>query len=435
MQWDPLEDKLRGMLQEFFEDVSFDEDYEEAKSVYGINDEEDEGEWRLFNDWYIHDYVTSEGRTIIKLFLEEKSSILNDVEKATVVSWSDSAMRFLEVTELKPGIGYLVKDALDSSLPPYFVHDASSSKVVAKYDIIFARPYKVGTIVRLASGGFTLPHRVLGSIKEYVKSGMCSMDTKDLDAYLRANSLALVKYTDSLRSLSPTVVTREGDMIVLASSEYRIRDVEMVSRLLDSSNDFRHTGSEGGAEHYDWVSQIGAIAVPGNQNDDDAEIVAVETFLLEEGGSEFNILGSLTLEMDEGALKIECISDQRLELCKRAVEELLGEFVSHALDKYTDVESIVSKAAEPETSIGNEKLDKVEERMSLDFFERYHEKWLNTKIKSLGNMTPLEASRTDEGKRNLEEIFKDYENMIAREEQSGDELQTSFLKLRDKLGL
>ena len=50
-------------------------------------------------------------------------------------------------------------------------------------------------------------------------------------------------------------------------------------------------------------------------------------------------------------------------------------------------------------------------------------------------MTPLEASKTAEGKRNLKEIFKDYENMIAREGQTDDELQRLFLKLRDKLGL
>ena len=105
-------------------------------------------------------------------------------------------------------------------------------------------------------------------------------------------------------------------------------------------------------------------------------ICTAPRYSLEEGGSEFNILGSLTLESEEGILKVECMSDQRLELCKRAVEELLGGIVSYALDKYADVESVVSEADEAETSIGIENLDDIEEQMSLDFFERYHEKWL-----------------------------------------------------------
>ena len=76
--------------------------------------------------------------------------------------------------------------------------------------------------------------------------------------------------------------------------------------------------------------------------------------------------------------------------------------------------------------------------MSRDFFKRYNERWLNTKLRSLGNMTPLQASKTFEGKTKLKEIFKNYENMILREEaEKSDyqELEGLFLKLRNKLGL
>ena len=49
-----------------------------------------------------------------------------------------------------------------------------------------------------------------------------------------------------------------------------------------------------------------------------------------------------------------------------------------------------------------------------DFFEKYYEDWINMKIPSFDNMTPLQVLKTKEGKEKIENLLRDIENEYAR---------------------
>ena len=102
----------------------------------------------------------------------------------------------------------------------------SSSQSLNKYDILYSRPYHIGNITRLGGGGIVLPRSFLRHIKKYVLHNFGSSrefhqlnnNTGNLafDLYLRNESLSIIHYLDSLKELSPTVMTPEGDISVFS---------------------------------------------------------------------------------------------------------------------------------------------------------------------------------------------------------------------------
>ncbi|MFY9873664.1 MAG: SEC-C domain-containing protein, partial [Candidatus Nitrosopolaris sp.] len=146
--WDDLEDKLRGQINEYCNEFF---DKEGAMAAYGkdVNSQTDIADRRLFYEWYIHDYIVpNKNDTIIKLFVKEYGSNLTGLEKETLKAWSDSVMKFLEILDIRRGVGYNVKDIFNER-NEFFVYDRSSSQSLNKYDILYSRPYIIGNITRL----------------------------------------------------------------------------------------------------------------------------------------------------------------------------------------------------------------------------------------------------------------------------------------------
>lgn len=185
-RWDPLEDRLRGMIQDFFDTEELLEDFSNAMSVYGAKpeDRENVSKWRMFMDWYVHDYITmAENETITKAFLRLKGAQLDDLERGTVRSWSEAALSFYEVTSITRGTGFEVKDIFTGR--EFFVFDVSGSYSLSRYDLMFVRPYGVGDIVRLSGGGLAVPHSKLDDARKLVRQGLKSygMDAGRVDEY------------------------------------------------------------------------------------------------------------------------------------------------------------------------------------------------------------------------------------------------------------
>ncbi|MGC2685374.1 MAG: antitoxin Xre/MbcA/ParS toxin-binding domain-containing protein, partial [Candidatus Nitrosopolaris sp.] len=49
-----------------------------------------------------------------------------------------------------------------------------------------------------------------------------------------------------------------------------------------------------------------------------------------------------------------------------------------------------------------------------DYFQNYYENWVTMKIPALGNLTPVEASKTEKGRDMLKEVLRQIENELAR---------------------
>jgi hypothetical protein len=107
---------------------------------------------------------------------------------------------------------------------------------------------------------------------------------------------------------------------------------------------------------------------------------------------------------DTKSLYIECMSENRLDRSKKIVNELLGSLARHEKDTQGVTEQ---NDGDKNTSVINEK--KVA-KITARFFEEYYRVWLDTKMPALGGRTPLEATKTANGRERLKEMIKDIEN-------------------------
>ena len=153
------------------------------------------------------------------------------------------------------------------------------------------------------------------------------------------------------------------------------------------------------------------------------------------------------------------MSDKLLEKCNNILENIAGKYLVHLGDKYTELYTELQDATKKEesdldiehqeTKDNNNKtindsvdIEDIEDddvpssvtKQIDDFFEKYYEDWINMKIPSFNNMTPLEVLKTKEGREKIENLLRDIEN---ESERSTLEDLPSFPveKIRKRLGL
>jgi hypothetical protein len=435
--WDDLEDKLRGQINEYCNEFF---DKEGALKAYGkdVNSQSDLGDRRLFYDWYIHDYIVpNKNNTIIKLFVKEYGSNLAELDKETLKAWSDSVMKFLEILDIRRGVGYKVKDIFNET-NEFFVYDRSSSQSLNKYDILYSRPYHIGNITRLGGAGIVLSRRFLPHIKKYVLHNFESSrefrqlnnNTENLafDRYLRNESLSIMHYLDSLKESSPTVITPEGDISVFSKSEFVIKDRRSVLLALNSSKEFARLENEGKTTRYDWIEELEnnkfghqdstasraesrkernfmseseqltfrtILWLPPNEEKDTSlhsNITGKDKNKKEEQYTQYRVLGNLSI-MGK-TLIVECLSDRLLKKCNDTILRLVGgKHLIHLGDSYSEL--MPSNAADRQNSwIENEKHD-------LGLSEEKENEDYNDDI-------VFEDELPDEVKQQINNYFKEY---------------------------
>ncbi len=274
LKWDGLEEGLRKKIQDYWEKFYADKYTKDAISYFDKDiDWNNINERRLFFDWFIHDYVIKENgksvTTVIQKFVKDCDDHLDKEEKKTSKLWANSALKFYEVSDIKKGSRYTIRDVFDNHEKQLFLFDRSSSFTISKYDILYTRLYSVGDIIRSSGSLIVLPRRFLPVIKEYVMSSFqifaskrnkestsnFETETFGLNDYFRKESLSLIKYIDSLK-LQPVITTAQGDLVVLSRSSFLIKNKNRLLSLLGNSKDFVELENEENVLRYDWVKEL-----------------------------------------------------------------------------------------------------------------------------------------------------------------------------------
>lgn len=518
-RWDGLENNLRESITEYWQEFH-EKDLYDAINIYGkiIDKNTELTEQRIFFDWFIHDYIipNKNNNTIIKLFLQEYEKVepKDTIELDTLREWSDSFFRFVEILEITVGTGYKISDIFTKE--EFFLHDVRSSTAVKKYDILYARLYRVGgSITRTAGGLISLPHRYLNNIKKYIINDMrkkhYEIDITDpaifklnLEKYLKNESLSLIQYLDLLLSnqTTDTVTTFQGDIAIVSESNFIIKHKRRIISILNSSENFAYVGDyeEGYNDYddiirYDWIEKLDVTGsnktnyLIGNnieklkEDIDDNELeetrrVQLNTILWLPTSSSsssmssnkkkkyssksnkkeefvpYRVLGNLSIKGK--IMDVSCMSDKLLKKCNDIINNIAGKYLVYLGDKYTEFQhdtkeneldvNLKQKKFKDNNMIGhhtekdlykysNEDEIPPEITKQIDgFFEKYYENWINMKIPSLDNMTPLEVIKTKKGKEKIENLFRDIENEYSRSA-IGDFPFFPVEKIRKRLGL
>ena len=100
--------------------------------------------------------------------------------------------------------------------------------------------------------------------------------------------------------------------------------------------------------------------------------------------------------------------------------EILGDEVEYQRDYYEDMLSKARRMPERAYSLKEEKLQEKYLPLYAKAMNEWATRWVDDKIPALEGKTPRESLRTPEGKKKVEELLKDFENMEERKKRDGE---------------
>lgn len=373
-----------------------------------ISDAElDDLTFEKFFDWFLYDFkLLDTGERVIERFYHDERGAFSEPEETIAKGWLDSLYSFFEVGDVVPGEHCDIKDLFLNK--EFRVHDSSSSKKLKTSDIIGARPLRAGDNVYFSGIVSAYPGAFKSIILEYFESEFeqyresrgAGADKKE---YLRDLGFQISNYLEDLAT-NPHFITPEGEDLVLASAAYKIGDGNKALGKLAGITSFKE------------------ISGPGDE---------VRVFVMDIGGKN-NI--SCTIEVDDGIMNIETYSIEMLKRAKSLMERELEGLITHLEDKTRGIETYGDRNKKASAKL-RRLPPGVKSKKELDRnLDEYYAGWIDRPLSALKGLTPREAAKTAKGRKELDVVLNELENIYKHAGLRG-EPYFDIEKLRKKLKL
>jgi hypothetical protein len=293
--------------------------------------------------------------------------------------------------------------------------------MVAKWDVIFARVIRMG-LTNKFSGIITLVPRMekegaLTAIRKTWEEFKGETGKKEWASFAKIKSLLIHHILEDQPRVEPVFVTEEHHRIVSAKAVYEVKDFQTISYRLQQEFDFILDEEEGKKLQWSWLKR-------GKSKDwEEGEpleksIVLKSAMIQGKGELTWVSLGTVTLTPNR--LELWCISKERLERGKKRLQEILGNDIHYKRDHYEDMLKEAKRKSARTSSIEREEIPEKFLPLYTKAMEEWMTRWVDEKIPALGGKTPREAVRTPEGKKKVEELLKDFENVEERKKRDGE---------------
>ena len=412
------EQQLRSSIQRFAHQKTFATDFETALGLY-FGEEAvrtriismDEPETADFQEWYYGDYVLAGGSRLIDLFAEQKGPSLPPEQRQMLHDWiRTNRLRLLEIQEITPGVGEVVKDLLSGEILRCF--DISMSYAARKWSILLARPLLTnGRWHFTGSGGMFSPlHKELlvSLVRNLWQNYQAQHPSASLDEFYRDNSLQLRRLGHDVRksSQNPVYVTLENHHLLQAAAEYEVLNQDQVLDCLDEAEEFVLAGESEDAPyefHYVWLLR-GRSRIPEVPAPPELALQIRSEWTAGPGEPSYRSLGDVTVT--DSTLELSCLSRERLAAGRSLLDALLPGAIIHRGDLFSEVETKGDAAPDAPLAPRLTEIDPAARQVEKEMLARQAEQWLETPIPSLDNRTPRNAAQTAEGRAQLEEVLK-----------------------------
>ncbi len=416
------ENNLKEKILRFSKEPRFEADIRDANNLFFEGREPDEGDMRMFIDWFIYDYrLKNYGKSIIELFYLEKLQNLSNLEIEILEERQNTVLGIYEVIGIERGRGVYIRDIFDNT--EIFVNDVNSSKGMNKWDIIILRVITVGDKYYISGAACILPQSARAGIIQYAKEEFIDFKKEKPEAtwrdFIKDLGYTFITFTYRKAAQPVQFATPEGDPIIFAKAIYKVMDYERAVDALQDIPGFEILDSGQNEIHFGWFVEVTEL------NPEGGRLIFQSTVITEEGEGKYKSMGDITINSNQ--LTLNCLSSERLERGKNLLKALgdVIEFQSES-EEYPVLEG--GKDKTPETGLE----DPVLEELKRKFLEDHYRKWVDMSIPFLNGRTPRECSKTPEGKAKLDELLKVIENAEERRMRSGEQ-SYDVSKLREML--
>ena len=424
----PKELELRDRLLSFSGKKRYKKDFEQAYSLYWrkpfreplVLDENKAEEYGLFVDWFIHDFRLGNGLTIVEEFYRAPDEDFSSEERPLLRYEMDSFPSIYEVISVTPEVGLKLKDLITEEQLDAL--EVRGSRTLAKWDVIFARVIRMGLINKFSGVVRFIPRkekdRFLSSVKETWEKFKKETGKKEWSYFAKVNAQVIHHILEDQPRVEPAFVTEEYHRLVSAKAVFGVKDFNMIRYRLNQEFDFILDSEEEGKEvQWGWLKR-------GKSKEWEAGEPVGHSIVLKsemiQGKGELGWVSLGTVTLTPKRLELWCISKERLDRGKKRLREVLGDDIQYQRDYYED---ILRKAREKPGRASSPEEEALQEKFLPLYSKKMTEwatRWVDEKIPALDGETPREALRTPEGKKKVEELLKDFENMEERKKRNGE---------------
>jgi hypothetical protein len=316
--------------------------------------------------WFAFDVFIEPGRTLVDIVLDQERNHMSAGEREYLERMRGTHVRPYEVTEVKSEQGLHLVDLWTDA--PIWVRERAATRQVARWDVVAAR-LMVGADGDLVIDGGLYPYPpqarddMLKELRRAHRRFVRSSPGDDLTVFFKRIGAVVCHQFWLERVMFPprlTIVTPEGDLVVVSSATFDIRDRAALERAL--------------AGH------------PDVEREADGSFV-----WLEDASFGRRSLGTFAIKGKR--VVFEAMSRERAERGRGFLEGIAGDAVGFRVMRYEDLEQarkrLPARGQSPKSEISPE----VEAQILGSFYEQHCKGWLDQPIPALGNRSPRHAER------------------------------------------
>lgn len=352
--------------------------------------------YQNFMEWLIFDHMidVDNDKTLIDFYMENNKKLSLD-EHRVLTMMKNSVISLYEVQEVFPEKGLSLKDLLMGG--EYDVREKSATRSVRKWDIFAARLLLVDGQYIMSGSVFPysirMKQNILDDIIDEYREYQEEFPDGTMDIFLKeSGDIFNFHWYFPIQNPPPplNLHTSSGEPMLFSKALFEIKDKDAVRTGLAKIKGFEQNQDE---DDYIWYDK--------RDNDGDAIV-----------------LGRVEIKQDK--LIFECPSKQRLEKGKKLILKALSDAVVHKIDTFQDpIEAMKSYKESSTDEPANELPMDIQQQIYTKFMQKHSEKWLEEKIPALNGKTPMQAVKTEEGKRKVIELLKSIENSEEHNKKHG----------------
>jgi hypothetical protein len=413
-------DSLRNKIMGFVEKQSLADHLPEAIAhYYGTAEEEiddmglDDEKTLGFMEWFIHDFIHPDyGVPLITAFLESNQKLTSE-ETQILKDWQKTNLSAYQATEIEEGYGIHVEDIFTGE--QFFFHDISLSRSIKQWELLICRKVWVLDEWQVSAVATRLMPTDKKDIHDFIMSHyreyLVDHPKATISEFLQKKGYYLHHFVidkEMEAPIMPKLVTSHGEEILYYEGLYNVVDysrvIDKLSSIIDYEMTERKKNSKDEVVHYtfDWL-QHGESAILFGDEVVSNGIRVRSFFTAGPGHEQYLLLGKV--EVTPKKLKLSVTGERRFKVGKKVLENNLGKAIRHRIDSVESMDSRLSKSTGTHPPV--EGMDpEIEKQILMDMYDEHYRKWLDIEIPALGNKTPREASKTAEGRRELEDLLR-----------------------------
>lgn len=407
-------------LQEARDEALFEifEDEDEARdAMAGISDALRQNVQINLTEWLLAEgviQVKGQPQRVVKLLLGPRGPLLTTGQRAWLEQLARRPLRLYDVTEVVPGVGVTVCDALDTEQPPLVVAERAGSQSMQAGMQIGARVMEVAE-GRLFSGAIypfsaSSGRAVQASLRDLLAEPGTHPEVDISVASLLIIESWLAQYL--LPAPMPDMIdSHSGEPLLFTTDHYAVQDWDALAAKLAAQPDVRGDRVAGWERLLDCDdgqtrSQAGISAKPGGQR---VDVFYKTATLAEQGRTWFDALAG-----DAVKFELREVSDPK-GLLSRA-----------------DVSASPARAASPmPAGLDAQSLADAIETV----IQRSYANWADEPIPALDGRTPRQAIQSASGLERVKGLLGSYEAGEAQQAAQQGRRAISYQFLWDALGL